>query len=92
MHALLLAAEESSVGYQLGRLIGRLLVIALLKEHGRDSDFARALGSDTKGKISLLCYLAAMVLAFWVPKLALIFPVIVACIWIVPDRRFASVA
>lgn len=69
-----------------------LLVIALLKEHGRDSDFAKALGSDTKGKISLLCYLAAMVLAFWVPRLALIFPVIVACIWIVPDRRFARVA
>ncbi len=66
-----------------------LLVIALLAEHGRHSEFARALGSDSKGKISLVAYILSIPLAFvnvWV-SLALILAV--ALIWIVPDRRFA---
>ena len=67
-----------------------LLVIALLGQHGRDSAFARALGSDMKGKISLACYAAAIPLAFWQPVLSLAFIAIVALIWIVPDRRFAK--
>ena len=69
-----------------------LLVIALLEQHGRDSAFARALGSDTKGKISLLCYLASLPLAFVSPVLSLVLIGIVALIWIVPDRRFARTA
>ncbi|MEO6301362.1 MAG: TMEM175 family protein [Paracoccaceae bacterium] len=66
-----------------------LLVIALLAEHGPDSDFAKALGSDRKGKVSLACYALAMPLAFVQPVLALCLIAVVACIWIVPDRRFA---
>lgn len=69
-----------------------LLVIALLAEHGRDSDFARALGADRKGKISLAVYALAMPLAYVQPILALICLAIVALIWIVPDRRFARAA
>ncbi|MBS0564656.1 MAG: DUF1211 domain-containing protein [Proteobacteria bacterium] len=69
----------------------RLLVMALLAQHGRDSDFARALGSDRKGKISLLLYVAAMPLAFLAPLAALISIAAVAIIWIIPDRRFAHV-
>jgi len=66
-----------------------LLVIALLEQHGHDSAFAHALGSDRKGKISLLCYLVAMPLALVAPIVSLVFIGIVALIWIVPDRRFA---
>ncbi len=66
-----------------------LLVKALLAEHGQDSDFARALGSDRKGKISTLAYMLAMPLAFVQPMLALALIAAVAAIWIVPDRRFA---
>lgn len=70
----------------------RLLVMALLGQHGRDSAFARALGSDRKGKVSLLCYGIAMPLAFLAPLLSLVIIAIVAAIWIVPDRRFAPLA
>lgn len=66
-----------------------LLVLALLAEHGHDSDFARALGSDTKEKLSLAAYAVSLVLAFVLPDAALIPIVAVALIWIVPDRRFA---
>jgi uncharacterized membrane protein len=66
-----------------------LLVAALLAEHGRGSEFAKAIGSDRKGKISLACYVAAIPLAFVMPVLSLALIAVVAAIWIVPDRRFA---
>ena len=66
-----------------------LLVRALLAEHGPNSDFAKSLGSDTKGKLSLAAYVLALGLAFVVPDLALIPIAAVALTWIVPDRRFA---
>ena len=69
-----------------------LLVIALLAEHGAESDFARAIGSDRKGKISLSCYIAAIPLAFVQPLLSMALIAVVAAIWIVPDRRFARAA
>ena len=69
-----------------------LLVMALLAEHGAGSDFARALGSDHKGKISPGCYAAAVALAFVQPVVALALVAVVAAIWIVPDRRFARAA
>jgi uncharacterized membrane protein len=67
-----------------------LLVFALVAEHGKESAFARALGSDLKGKLSLLAYVIAVPMAFvsvWV-SLALILGV--ALTWIVPDRRFVK--
>ena len=68
-----------------------LLVLALLAEHGKDSEFARALGSDRKEKLSLAVYLAAIPLSLFQPFLSLALIAIVAVLWIVPDRRFARV-
>jgi uncharacterized membrane protein len=48
---------------------------------------ARALGSDIKGKISPLLYLVGIVLAFVVPWLSIAIYVLVAVIWLIPDRR-----
>ncbi len=69
-----------------------LLVLALLAQHGTDSDFARALGSDNKEKVSLAVYVLAMPLSLYQPFLSLALIAIVAAIWIVPDRRFARTA
>jgi uncharacterized membrane protein len=68
-----------------------LLVRALLAEHGRSSDFAHALGSDTKSKVSLGCYALAVPVALWQPLLSLALIALVAAIWIVPDRRFSRI-
>ena len=65
-----------------------LLVFSLVGQHGEDSDFARALGSDLKGKLSLASYVAALVLAFWQPLVSLVLIGLVAIAWVVPDRRF----
>lgn len=60
-------------------------IIAL---HGSESVLARAIGGDTKGKISLAAYLLAMTLALlgysWVAGSLLI---MVALIWFIPDQR-----
>jgi uncharacterized membrane protein len=64
-----------------------ILVRALLALHGSDSALAIAIGSDFKGKISVLFYVVAIPLAFVAPILACALYVAVAGIWLVPDRR-----
>jgi len=64
-----------------------ILTLALIALHGRDSAIAKALGSDFKGKVSVVIYLVAIGLAFVETWLSLILYAAVAMIWIVPDRR-----
>ena len=47
----------------------------------------RALGTDLKGKISPVLYLAGILLALWEPVAGLVPAVVVAAMWLVPDRR-----
>ena len=68
-----------------------LLQRAILKEHGRDSLLAVAVGGDFKGKLSLVLYVAAVPSAFISPWIAGGLYVLVALIWLVPDRRIAKV-
>ena len=64
-----------------------LLQTAIMHRHGRRSVLARALGSDLKGKVSPLLYLAAIGLAFVNAWLSIAIYVFVAAIWLVPDQR-----
>ena len=64
-----------------------LLELAIVRKQGRNSVLAQALGRDVKGKISLLLYVAAIVIALVSPWLSIALYVLVAVIWLVPDRR-----
>ena len=64
-----------------------LLVQSLLRHHGNDSLIAKAIGNDKKGKISLVCYLSAIPVALHFPIIAFSIYVLVAAIWMIPDRR-----
>jgi len=64
-----------------------ILTRALLSIHARDSLLAIALGADFKGKISMVIYLVAIPLAFFRWWLAYGLYVLVAVMWLVPDRR-----
>jgi uncharacterized membrane protein len=66
-----------------------LLAKALVRLHGPDSHLARALGRDHKGLISLIGYLIAVVVAYWLPLIAGILVVTIAVMWLVPDRRIS---
>ena len=64
-----------------------ILARALVALHGSDSVLARALGEDVKGKVSVLIYLAAIPAAFLSAWAACGLYVLVAVIWLIPDRR-----
>jgi uncharacterized membrane protein len=65
-----------------------ILVRFLIRAHGRDSDFASRIGSDFKGNVSLVSYVAAIGLAFVNPWIAVAIYAAVAAYWFIPDRRF----
>ena len=64
-----------------------LLQKAILHRHGRHSVLAEALGRDLKGKVSPVLYAAAIGLAFVYPWVSVAIYVLVAVMWLVPDRR-----
>jgi uncharacterized membrane protein len=64
-----------------------LLQKAILRKQGARSVLAKALGQDLKGKLSALLYIAGIALAFVNPWMSVALYVLVAAIWLVPDRR-----
>jgi uncharacterized membrane protein len=66
-----------------------ILTRTLIALHGTDSALAAAVGPDAKGKLSVLIYAAGIGLAFLHPALACALYLLVAVIWLVPDRRIA---
>jgi len=64
-----------------------LLVRALIALHGSESVLASALGRDFKGKVSIGIYLVAIPLTLVSAWLAFVLYVLVAVMWLVPDRR-----
>jgi uncharacterized membrane protein len=63
---------------------------ALVAAQGPGSRLAEALGGDTKGKVSLAVYMAALPLAFVNEWIADGLYVAVALIWLVPDPRLEA--
>ena len=68
-----------------------ILSRALIALHGRDSVLAAAVQQDIKGKASVVIYMIAIPLAFVSTWLAGGLYVLVAVIWLVPDRRIENV-
>jgi uncharacterized membrane protein len=64
-----------------------ILVRTLVALHGKGSDLARALGKQSKDKLSVLLYAVAIPLAFAWPLAADALYVTVAVLWLIPDRR-----
>lgn len=68
-----------------------LLQLSIIHRQGPHSVLAKALGRDIKGKISPLLYLAGIGCAFINVWLGIAFYVLVAAIWLIPDRRIEHV-
>ena len=58
---------------------------------GAHSVLASALGSDMKGKLSPVLYVAGIALAFIAPWLSILIYVSVAVMWLIPDRRIENI-
>jgi uncharacterized membrane protein len=65
----------------------------IIATEGKDSELAKTFGSDWKGRISLFCYVLAIVVAFIDPKKWISDGVFafVALLWLIPDRRVEKV-
>ncbi len=64
-----------------------ILQQTIICREGRDSLLARAVGGDWKGKLSPVLYFIAIPLAFVNVWLASGIYILVALLWLVPDRR-----
>jgi hypothetical protein len=74
----------------LGESAPAILAISISRYHSVDrgkSSGRRAIGADWKGKISPALYLTGLAAAFYAPRLAQSLYVLVALLWLVPDRR-----
>jgi uncharacterized membrane protein len=89
-------AEHGSAAVPTAFYVGVLLCVAiawtimkntLVRVEGPHSRVGRAVGRDVKGRISLAFYISAIGLAFVRPWIAQALAVVVALMWLVPDRR-----
>jgi uncharacterized membrane protein len=88
---------ENHLGSAPTALYGAVLLMAaiaylilqrqLLRSEGPRSLLARAVGSDRKGKVSLLFYLLAIGAAFLHPGISVLLYALGALLWLIPDRR-----
>ncbi|MBI4891382.1 MAG: DUF1211 domain-containing protein [Acidobacteria bacterium] len=64
-----------------------LLQTLIIRAEGSHAALKHAVGRDWKGKASLACYIAAISLSLPWPPLAHALYVVVALLWLIPDRR-----
>lgn len=64
-----------------------ILQQSIIATDGPSSLLKQAIGTDWKGKASPLFYIVAILVAFWTHWLAQAIYVLVALIWLVPDKR-----
>lgn len=64
-----------------------ILAHNLINLHGKTSTLAKALGTDFKGKISVVAYAAAIAFSFFAVWISYLIYVGVAVMWFIPDRR-----
>jgi uncharacterized membrane protein len=64
---------------------------AIILSQGPDSILKRAVGGDWKGKLSPVLYAVAIAVAFWSQWVSLSLYVLVALLWLIPDRRIEKV-
>ena len=68
-----------------------ILQQVIIASQGRDSLLKKAIKGDWKGKLSLIIYILAISVSFWLHWVAQVLYVLVALIWLIPDRRIERV-
>lgn len=67
-----------------------IMVLTLLAHHDQDSLLVSAIGNKQKEMLSLYIYTAAIPLAFVAAWVSALLYVVVAIMWLVPDRRIET--
>jgi hypothetical protein len=72
-------------------LAWHVLQAVIIRTQGSDG-VARAIGHDVKGKVSPVLYVAGILLAFVDARIACAVYLLVALMWLIPNRRIEKVA
>lgn len=64
-----------------------ILLRSLIKLHGKDSLLATSIGNDFKGKISIIIYIAGILISYFNSWVSFALYCAVAVIWFIPDAR-----
>ena len=67
-----------------------ILAKTLINIHGENSMLGEAFGNDSKGKLSVGIYAAAIAASFIHAWLGFALYIVVACMWFIPDRRIEN--
>ena len=67
-----------------------ILQHAIISSEGEKSLLKAAVGQDRKGKASLVLYVIAVIVAFWLTWVAQLIYIAVAIMWLIPDRRIEN--
>ena len=63
----------------------------IIASQGPDSVLKKAVKGDWKGKLSAILYVVAISVAFWWQWVSLTLYVLVALLWLIPDRRIENI-
>ena len=67
-----------------------ILQRAIIAKEGKHSLLAKAVGKDHKGHLSLILYLLSIPIAFFNPWISQVIFLVVALMWIIPDRQYRT--
>lgn len=67
-----------------------ILIVALIRHHGKDSLLAKAIGKDWKGYLSTVIYTIAVAFCWVNSWISFGLYVMVACMWFIPDKRIEN--
>lgn len=68
-----------------------ILQYLILKKHGPDSVLSKAIGKDSKGKLSPVFYILGIIASNYNGLIAGAFYVLVAIMWLIPDKRIERI-
>jgi len=89
-HFVALPTAAYGVVLLMAALAYTILQAAIVAEQGSGSKLKKAVGRDLKGRMSLGLYAAAIPLAFTRAWVSIAIYVVVALVWLIPDRRIES--
>ncbi|MDX1279077.1 TMEM175 family protein [Oceanihabitans sediminis] len=64
-----------------------ILQAQIIQSHGEEFPLRKVVGSDRKGKISIVCYSLGVVFSFVNTWIAIALYAMIAVLWLIPDRR-----
>jgi uncharacterized membrane protein len=67
-----------------------VLQISIIKEQGKHSRLQKAVGNDLKGKLSVSLYASGIIIGYWNHWISLLIYILVALMWLIPDKRIEA--